>query len=119
MSNRDRAPQNCIGSRSIGGSDTLRLYQLQLEHYAVQVDALIAAGCEHIFSELPSGVTDDRRQFEKMMRVRVPGDSIADKLELVALSSRRWPTKKSCCISATTRDIPIVSMMRNMGVGSG
>src|SRR6187397_2415203 len=56
------------------------------QDYAGQV----AAGCERIFSEKVSGKsTDDRREFEKLKRGLLPGDTIVvTKLDRLARSSR-------------------------------
>ena len=60
------------------------------QDYAAQVEALKAAGCERIFSEKASGKsTNGRREFEKLMRGLVPGDTVAvTKLDRLARSSR-------------------------------
>lgn len=60
------------------------------QDYAGQVAALEAAGCERIFSEKASGKsTDGRREFEKLRRGLLPGDTIVvTKLDRLARSSR-------------------------------
>jgi DNA invertase Pin-like site-specific DNA recombinase len=60
------------------------------QDYAAQVDALKAAGCERMFSEKASGKsTNSRREFEKLMRALVPGDTVVVcKLDRLARSSR-------------------------------
>ena len=60
------------------------------QDYDGQVEALKAAGCEKIYSEKASGKsTDGRREFDKLMKVLVPGDTIVvTKLDRLARSSR-------------------------------
>jgi DNA invertase Pin-like site-specific DNA recombinase len=60
------------------------------QDHAAQIEALKAAGCERLFSEKVSGKsTDDRREFERLMKALVPGDTIVvTKLDRLARSSR-------------------------------
>jgi DNA invertase Pin-like site-specific DNA recombinase len=60
------------------------------QDYQGQVEALNAFGCERIYSEKQSGKsTDGRRQFEKLMRELLPGDTVVvAKLDRLARSSR-------------------------------
>ena len=60
------------------------------QDYQGQVDALKAAGCERIYSEKMSGKsTNGRRQFEKLMKDLLPGDTVVvTKLDRLARSSR-------------------------------
>jgi DNA invertase Pin-like site-specific DNA recombinase len=60
------------------------------QDYAAQVEALKAAGCETVFSEKASGKsTDDRRQFKRLMKDLLPGDTVVvTKLDRLARSSR-------------------------------
>jgi DNA invertase Pin-like site-specific DNA recombinase len=60
------------------------------QDYAIQVDALKAAGCERIFSEKVSGKsTNGRREFDKLMKALLPGDTVVvTKLDRLARSSR-------------------------------
>jgi DNA invertase Pin-like site-specific DNA recombinase len=60
------------------------------QDYTGQVAALVAAGCERIFSEKASGKsTDGRREFEKLKRGLLPGDTVVvTKLDRLARSSR-------------------------------
>jgi len=60
------------------------------QDYEAQVEALKAAGCERIYSEKVSAKsTDGRREFEKLMKVLVPGDTVVvTKLDRLARSSR-------------------------------
>jgi DNA invertase Pin-like site-specific DNA recombinase len=60
------------------------------QDYAAQVEALKAAGCERIFSEKASGKsTNGRREFDKLIRALLPGDSVTvTKLDRLARSSR-------------------------------
>jgi DNA invertase Pin-like site-specific DNA recombinase len=60
------------------------------QDYQGQVDALKAAGCETIYSEKVSGKsTDDRRQFKRLMKDLLPGDTVVvTKLDRLARSSR-------------------------------
>ena len=60
------------------------------QDYAAQVDALNAAGCERIFSEKRSGKSaKDRPEFNKLMKVLLPGDTVVvTKLDRLARSSR-------------------------------
>ena len=47
------------------------------QDYAIQVDALKAAGCETIFTEKVSGKsTDNRTEFKRLMRALRPGDIV-------------------------------------------
>jgi DNA invertase Pin-like site-specific DNA recombinase len=60
------------------------------QDYQAQVEALRAAGCERIYSEKVSGKsTNGRREFDKLMKALVPGDTIVvTKLDRLARSSR-------------------------------
>jgi DNA invertase Pin-like site-specific DNA recombinase len=60
------------------------------QDYNGQVDALKAAGCERIYSEKMSGkFADDRRQFKRLMKELLPGDTVVvTKLDRLARSSR-------------------------------
>ena len=60
------------------------------QDYNGQVDALKAAGCERIFSEKMSGKsTNGRREFERLIKALVPGDTVVvTKLDRLARSSR-------------------------------
>jgi DNA invertase Pin-like site-specific DNA recombinase len=60
------------------------------QDYAAQVDALKVAGCERIFSEKRSGKSaKDRPEFNKLMKVLLPGDTVVvTKLDRLARSSR-------------------------------
>ena len=60
------------------------------QDYQGQVDALKAAGCERIFSEKASGKsTDGRKEFDKLMKALLPGDTVVvTKLDRLARSSR-------------------------------
>jgi DNA invertase Pin-like site-specific DNA recombinase len=60
------------------------------QDYALQIDALKAAGCTTIFTEKVSGKsTDGRREFAKLMKALVPGDTVVvTKLDRLARSSR-------------------------------
>ena len=66
------------------------------QDYAGQVDALKAAGCERIFSEKMSAKSGNvRREFEKLKRALLPGDTVVvtntvvvTKLDRLARSSR-------------------------------
>ena len=60
------------------------------QDYAIQVDALKAAGCETIFTEKVSGKsTDNRTEFKRLMRALRPGDIVVvTKLDRLARSSR-------------------------------
>src|SRR5216683_7785635 len=60
------------------------------QDHAAQVEALKAAGCERIYSEKVSGKsTNGRREFEKLMKALVPGDTVVvTKLDRLARSSR-------------------------------
>ena len=60
------------------------------QDYNGQVDALKAAGCEWIFSEKMSGKsTNGRREFERLTKALVPGDTVVvTKLDRLARSSR-------------------------------
>jgi DNA invertase Pin-like site-specific DNA recombinase len=60
------------------------------QDYQGQVDALKAAGCERIYSEKVSGKsTKDRREFNKLMKALLPGDTVyVAKLDRLARSTR-------------------------------
>jgi DNA invertase Pin-like site-specific DNA recombinase len=60
------------------------------QDYTGQIEMLKAAGCERIFSEKASGKsTKGRREFEKLMKTVVPGDTVVvTKLDRLARSSR-------------------------------
>jgi len=60
------------------------------QDYNGQVDTLKAAGCERIFSEKMSGKsTNGRREFERLIKALVPGDTVVvTKLDRLARSSR-------------------------------
>jgi DNA invertase Pin-like site-specific DNA recombinase len=60
------------------------------QDYQAQVDALNVAGCERIFSEKASGKsTNGRREFDKLMKALVPGDTVVvTRLDRLARSSR-------------------------------
>jgi DNA invertase Pin-like site-specific DNA recombinase len=60
------------------------------QDYQAQIEALKAAGCEKIFSEKASGKsTKDRRQFDRLMKALLPGDTVyVAKLDRLARSSR-------------------------------
>ena len=60
------------------------------QDYAIQVDALKAAGCERIFTEKASGKsTDGRPEFKRLMKALNPGDVVmVTKLDRLARSSR-------------------------------
>jgi DNA invertase Pin-like site-specific DNA recombinase len=60
------------------------------QDYQAQVEALKAAGCEKIYSEKASGKsTDGRPEFNKLMKVLLPGDTVVvTKLDRLARSSR-------------------------------
>jgi DNA invertase Pin-like site-specific DNA recombinase len=60
------------------------------QDYQAQVEALRLAGCEKIFSEKKSGKsTHGRREFEKLMKALLPGDSVVvAKLDRLARSTR-------------------------------
>src|SRR5215475_16726 len=60
------------------------------QDYQGQIDALKAAGCDRIFSEKASGKsTNGRREFEKLMKALLPGDTVVvTKLDRLARSSR-------------------------------
>ena len=60
------------------------------QDYAAQVEALKAAGCGRIFSEKASGKsTNGRREFDRLMKSLVPGDTVlVTKLDRLARSSR-------------------------------
>ena len=59
------------------------------QDYAIQVDALKAAGCERIFTEKASGKsTDGRPEFKRLMKALNPGDTVVvTKLDRLARSS--------------------------------
>jgi DNA invertase Pin-like site-specific DNA recombinase len=69
-----------------------RLCASVLEHAGLSgtVDALKAFGCERIYSEKQSGKsTDGWRQFERLMKELLPGDTVVvAKLDRLARSSR-------------------------------
>ena len=47
------------------------------QDYTAQVEALRAAGCDRIYSELQSGKNrDGRPEFNKLMRALLPGDTV-------------------------------------------
>ena len=60
------------------------------QDYAIQVDALKAAGCEKIFTEKVSGKsTEGRTEFKRLMRALLPGDTVVvTKLDRLARSGR-------------------------------
>jgi DNA invertase Pin-like site-specific DNA recombinase len=60
------------------------------QDYTGQIEALKGAGCERIFSEKASGKsTTGRREFDKLKRALLPGDTIVvTKLDRLARSSR-------------------------------
>ncbi len=60
------------------------------QDYQAQVEALMTAGCERIYSEKMSGTnTKDRPEFGKLMRKLLPGDVVVvTKLDRLARSSR-------------------------------
>ena len=60
------------------------------QDYMAQVEALQAAGCEKIFSEKKSGKsTDGRREFDRLMKALLPGDTVVvAKLDRLARSTR-------------------------------
>jgi DNA invertase Pin-like site-specific DNA recombinase len=60
------------------------------QDHAAQIEALKAAGCEKIYSEKASAKsTDGRREFDKLMKVLAPGDTVVvTKLDRLARSSR-------------------------------
>jgi len=60
------------------------------QDYAAQVEALMAAGCEKIYSEKKSGKSrDGRPEFGKLMKALLPGDTVVvTKLDRLARSSR-------------------------------
>jgi DNA invertase Pin-like site-specific DNA recombinase len=60
------------------------------QDHQAQVDALKAAGCGRIYGEKVSGkTTNSRRQFEKLMKELLPGDTVVvTKLDRLARSSR-------------------------------
>jgi DNA invertase Pin-like site-specific DNA recombinase len=60
------------------------------QDYAIQVDALKAAGCETIFTEKVSGKsTENRTQFKRLMKALTPGDTVVvTKLDRLARSGR-------------------------------
>jgi DNA invertase Pin-like site-specific DNA recombinase len=60
------------------------------QDYTAQVEALRAAGCHKIYSEKASGKsTSGRREFDKLMRALLPGDTVTvTKLDRLARSSR-------------------------------
>jgi DNA invertase Pin-like site-specific DNA recombinase len=60
------------------------------QDYTTQVETLKAAGCERIYSEKQSGKSlAARREFDRLMRGLVPGDTVVvTKLDRLARSSR-------------------------------
>jgi DNA invertase Pin-like site-specific DNA recombinase len=60
------------------------------QDYQAQVDALKAAGCGKIYSEKVSGkTTKGRREFDKLMKALLPGDTVVvTRLDRLARSSR-------------------------------
>ena len=60
------------------------------QDYHAQIEALKAAGCEKIYSEKVSGKsTNGRRQFDRLMKALLPGDTVyVAKLDRLARSSR-------------------------------
>jgi DNA invertase Pin-like site-specific DNA recombinase len=60
------------------------------QDYTAQVEALKAAGCEKIYSEKMSGKsTNGRREFDKLIRVLLPGDVVVvTRLDRLARSGR-------------------------------
>ena len=60
------------------------------QDYAGQVEALKASGCDKIYSEKASGKsTNGRPELAKLMKVLLPGDTVAvTKLDRIARSSR-------------------------------
>jgi hypothetical protein len=68
-----------------------RLGSSNTQDYAAQVEALKAAGCGKIFSEKASGKsTNGRREFDRLMKSLVPGDTVlVTKLDRLARSSPR------------------------------
>jgi len=80
---------NAVARRRLRDGDAVRICAGELEH-AAQVDALKAAGCERIFFEKASGKsTNGRREFDKLMRALVTGDTVmVTKLDRLARSSR-------------------------------
>ena len=60
------------------------------QDYALQIEALKAPGCETIFTEKMSAKSrDGRREFAKLMRAMVPGDTVVvTRLDRLARSSR-------------------------------
>jgi DNA invertase Pin-like site-specific DNA recombinase len=60
------------------------------QDYQAQVDALKAAGCERIYSEKASGKgREQRREFAKLMKALLPGDTVTvTKLYRLARSRR-------------------------------
>jgi DNA invertase Pin-like site-specific DNA recombinase len=60
------------------------------QDYQGQVEALMAAGCEQIYSEKVSGkTTDGRKEFKRLMKDLLPGDIVVvTKLDRLARSSR-------------------------------
>ncbi len=60
------------------------------QDYLGQIEALKAAGCDPIYSEKASGKsTNGRREFEKLMKDLLPGDTVVvTKLDRLARSSR-------------------------------
>jgi DNA invertase Pin-like site-specific DNA recombinase len=60
------------------------------QDYLVQVEVLKVAGCTKIYSEKVSGKsTKDRREFDKLMKALLPGDTVVvTKLDRLARSTR-------------------------------
>jgi DNA invertase Pin-like site-specific DNA recombinase len=61
-----------------------------MQDYTAQVEALKAAGCEHIFSETASGKsTNGRPQLAKLLKLLAPGDvMMLTKIDRVVRSAR-------------------------------
>ena len=60
------------------------------QEYDGQVEALKAAGCERVYCDKASGKSiGGRREFERLMKALVPGDTVVvTKLDRLARSSR-------------------------------
>jgi DNA invertase Pin-like site-specific DNA recombinase len=60
------------------------------QDYTLQVDALMGAGCELIFTEkVTAKSTDGRKEFKRLMRAVKPGDTVVvTRLDRLARSSR-------------------------------
>ena len=81
------------------------------QDYALQVEALKAAGCETIFTEKMSAKSrDGRREFAKLMRAMVPGDTVVvTRLDRLARSSRDlhnilYELKEAACNFVSLRE---------------